>query len=521
MSALLEVAGLSKTFGDARVLRDVSLEVQSGQVHALIGANGSGKSTMIKILAGFHDPDPGSRISFAGRDLDLPLTEATSKAAGMRFVHQDAPLVDSLSVLENLALEAGYLTGFAGRIRWRAELQRAHRVVKSVGLSIDPHSLVSELSASERMMLCIAREAVNDDWRGRLFVLDEPTAALPNEETERVFDLIEQVKSQGAGIIYVSHRLDEVARLADRVSVLRNGAIVGSFARGEVDQDGMVVAMFGEGASEIYEAPPAVVGSRTRLELNGIGGRRIRDISCRVGEGEIVGVYGLLGCGKSELGRIIAGVQRPTVGALRIDGEDVRFSNARDAIDAGIGYVPQNRREAGVAASLTVRENLTVTDLSPYVRMGRLSRSREEKGVTPLIERFGIVPPDPERLVAQLSGGNQQKVVLAKWLRCEPSVLIADEPTAGVDVRSKHDIYRFIREAAESGTAVLLLSSEAEEVVSASDRVLILGDGKVVAELTGESLTKDAVQTASFRRPSDSGRERAPALISSQRGGGQ
>jgi ribose transport system ATP-binding protein len=506
MAPLLQVAGLGKTFGDARVLRDVSLEVEPGQVHALIGANGSGKSTLIKILAGFYDPDAGSVITFDGTELDLPLTEATSKATGMRFIHQDAPLVDTLSILENLSLEAGYLTGFGGRIRWRAEVKRARATLESVGLSIDPRRLVSELSASERMMLCIARESENKDWGGRLFVLDEPTAALPNEEAERVFALVERVKSQGAGIIYVSHRLGEVLKLADHISVLRDGTLAARFDGGEVEQEDMVTAMFGTSADELYEPPPANVGTKTRLQVKGIRGKRLKDLSCSVAEGEIVGVYGLLGCGKSELGRFVAGVQRPAAGTMEIDGEMVRHSNVRHAIDAGVGYVPQNRREAGVAASMTIRENLTLTDLKPYTRFGRLSAASERAGVKPLIERFNIKPPDPEKRLGQLSGGNQQKVVIAKWLRCEPSVLVADEPTAGVDIQSKHEIYRFIREAAEGGTAVLLLSSEAEEIAFASDRAIVLRDGEVIAELSGSGLTKDAVQQASFREAGSSAR---------------
>jgi ribose transport system ATP-binding protein len=517
MAPLLEIAGLGKTFGDTRVLRDVSLEVEPGQVHALIGANGSGKSTLIKILAGFHDPDDGSRISFAGEELSLPLTEVASKAAGMRFIHQDAPMVDTLSVLENLSLEAGYLTGFGGRIRWRAEAKRARRTLASVGLSIDPRRLVSELSASERMMLCIAREAENEEWGGRLFVLDEPTAALPNEEAERVFALVDRVKSQGAGIIYVSHRLGEVARLADRISVLRDGTLAARFERGEVDQEGMVTAMFGESAEELYEAPPAVTGTETRLEVRDMHGERLKGVSCSVAAGEIVGVYGLLGCGKSELGRFVAGVQHPREGSMEIDGEEVSPSNARDAIDAGVGYVPQNRHEAGVAPSMTIRENLTLTDLTPYTRFGRLSAASEKAGVKPLIERFGIKPSDPEKRLGQLSGGNQQKVVMAKWLRCNPSVLVADEPTAGVDIQSKHDIYRFIREAAEDGAAVLLLSSEAEEIAFASDRAIVLRDGEVIAELSRTALTKEAVQQASFR---EVGANRGPESNTTKNGDG-
>ncbi|HEY0318402.1 MAG TPA: sugar ABC transporter ATP-binding protein [Solirubrobacterales bacterium] len=518
MAPLLEIAGLGKTFGDTRVLRDVSLEVEPGQVHALIGANGSGKSTLIKILAGFHDPDSGASIRFNGQELDLPLTEATSKATGMRFIHQDAPLVDNLSVGENLSLEAGYLTGFGGRIRWRAEAKRARKTMAGVGLQIDPRRLVSELSASERMMLCIAREAENEDWGGRLFVLDEPTAALPNEEAERVFALIDRVKSQGAGIIFVSHRLGEVMRLADHITVLRDGTVAARLERGEVEQEGMVVAMFGETADELYEAPPAVVGTKTRLRIDSVRGNVLRGVSCSVAEGEIVGVYGLLGCGKSELGRVVAGVQQPTEGTMEIDGEEVSPSTAADAIGAGVGYVPQNRHEAGIAPSMTIRENLTMTDLKPFTVFGRLSRSRERAGVMPLIDRYGIKPPDPEHRVGQLSGGNQQKVVMAKWLRCDPSVLVADEPTAGVDISSKHDIYRFIREAAEGGAAVLLLSSEAEEIAFASDRAIVLRDGEVIAELSGNALTKEAVQAAAFREVEEPGSRLEPTTTNTRDG---
>jgi ribose transport system ATP-binding protein len=468
-------------------------------VHGLIGANGSGKSTLIKILAGFHSADPGSDITFNGRKLEPPYNAGDPVAEGMRFIHQDAPLVDSLSVIENLALEAGYTLGAGRRIRWRAEAERARKMLDRVGLDVDPHMLVAELSAAERMMLCIARESEIDDWAGHLFVLDEPTAALPIEETERLFELVETVKGQGAGIIYVSHRLEEVTRLADQVSVLRDGGVAARLERGKADQATMVESMFGESAEELYESPPPVVSDKTRLRIEGVHANRLAGVSCSVAEGEIVGVYGLLGCGKSELGRLVAGVQRPDEGEIMIDGEAVSFRNVGDAIGAGVGYIPQDRRAAGVAASLTVRENLTATDLRPLTSFGRLVRSREQAEVGPLIERFGIHPPDPERPISQLSGGNQQKVVLAKWLRCKPKVLIADEPTAGVDINSKHDIYRFIREAAEDGTAVLFLSSEAEEVAFACDRAVILRDGVVLAELQGAALTKDAVQAASFR----------------------
>jgi ribose transport system ATP-binding protein len=307
------------------------------------------------------------------------------------------------------------------------------------------------------------------------------------------------VKEQGAGIIYVSHRLGEVTKLADRISVLRDGTLAARLMRGEADQETMVKAMFGESAEELYESPPATIGKKIRLEVKGLEGSRLRGVSLSVAEGEIVGVYGLLGCGKSELGRFVAGVQRPSGGTLEIDGTEVRPSSPRDAIDSGVGYVPQNRREAGIAPEMTIRENLTITDLAPFTHMGRLSVGSERTGVKPLIERFGIKPSDPEKPVIQMSGGNQQKVVMAKWLRCDPSVLVTDEPTAGVDIQSKHDIYRFIREAAEGGAAVLLLSSEAEEIAAASDRAIVLRDGEVIAELTGNTLSKESVQQASFR----------------------
>ncbi len=493
MAALLEIEDLSKTFGDTRVLRGVSLRVDAGEVHALIGANGSGKSTLIKVLAGFHPADDGAVLRFGGQDL------ASASESSMRFIHQDAPLVDTLSVIENLALEAGYTTGVGGRIKWRAEAARARRMLDRVGLDIDPQTPVGDLSAAERMMLCIAREAEVENWEGHLFVLDEPTAALPSEEAERLFRLVESIKAQGAGIIYVSHRLDEVLRLADKTTVLRDGEVVANLNRGDTDQAGLVVAMFGESPEELFESPPPVVSSKTRLEIDGIAATRLAGVSCSIGEGEIVGVYGLLGCGKSELGRLVAGIQRPAAGTMKIDGEDVRFRDVGDAIGAGVGYVPQDRRAAGVGASLTVRENLTATDLRPFTKFGRLVRSREDAEVDSLIDRFGVVPPEPDREIGQLSGGNQQKVVMAKWLRCKPKVLVADEPTAGVDIYSKHEIYRFIREAAEEGTAVLLLSSEAEEIAFACDRALILRDGGVIAELHGAGLTKDAVQASSFR----------------------
>jgi ribose transport system ATP-binding protein len=491
MATALEIREMTMLFPGTQALDRVDLEIESGEVHALVGQNGSGKSTLIKVLAGYHEPEPGTSVKLGGEPVTLS-DPASSRAAGLRFVHQDLALVDDLDVVDNLALGRGFETGAGSRIHWRVERRRAQEMIRSLGFDFDVRTSVGDLAAAERTGIAIARALWDWEEGARLLVVDEPTAALPKTEVETLFHTIRRVRDRGVAVLYVSHRLDEVFTIATQVSVLRDGRKVGTFSTNGLSEDELVALMVGEAVTRAVSDRGAPGGDPV-LEVSGLHGDVLEGIDFTARAGQVLGFAGLTGSGRDELLPLIFGAV-PRGGSVRIEGRDVPPGDPRAAMMRGVAMVAGDRHRDGAVYGMTVSENLTLTDLRRFRgRAGAIRRRAEVREVRHWLEHLDVRPPDPDAELATLSGGNQQKVVIAKWLRLEPRVLLLDEPTQGVDIGAKAMIHRLIRQAADEGAAVVIASSDDEEVCEICDRALIVRDGSLAAELTHEQMTIDEI----------------------------
>ncbi|MDX6286683.1 MAG: ribose transport system ATP-binding protein [Frankiales bacterium] len=470
----VSVTGLSKTFGTTRVLRDVALEIVPGEIHALVGENGSGKSTVVKILSGFHLPDDGSTVLIDGTELAFG-SSAASSAAGLRFVHQDLGLVLDLSTVDNLALGNGYRTGFGQRIRWREEIRGAKQALDQLGYTVDITRPVAELTPSERTAVAIAR-AVAGGAGAKCLVLDEPTVNLPAAETQRLFDLLRRLRDTGVAIVFISHHFDEIFELADRVTVLRDGQWVATEPIGALTHDGLVELMLGRPLDIEHSGEATHEMGEVVLDLNGVSGASARRVDLEVHAGEVVGVAGITGSGREAVARMVAG-GLDFRGELTLLGKRLSPNRPDLAFRSGLASVPADRRTNAVLPGQSIRENLTISRVSPYVIKGFLRRSRETSDVMTLLQMFDVRPRKPEADIGALSGGNQQKCMIARALRLNPRVLVLDEPTQGVDVGAQAAIHALILEAAAAGTAVLVCSSVSEELAEICDRVVVMSGG--------------------------------------------
>jgi len=488
---ILELEGLSKTFPGQVALRDVSLEVRSGEVLGLLGQNGSGKSTLIKVLAGYHEPDPGYRASFAGSEISLAARD-TSWRRHAHFIHQELALIPTLSTVENLALGRGFITDRVGRIRWRAERREARGSLSGFDLEIDLDRPCGELGPAERTTIAIARALQGWDGPRGLLVLDEATAALSGPEVERLFESVRRVAAAGAGVVFVSHRLEEVLAVTDRLVVLRDGELVAEAETAEVDHQALVELIVGREIEQLY-VPPPPPRADVLCEVRELAGGEVAGASFDLHAGEIVGVAGLVGSGRDQICRLLFGLEPAVAGTVALDGRPLQTLSQSQRRAAGMALVPAERAREGIVAPLSFRENLTFSGLDPLCRGGRIVRGRERAEVAEWIGRIGLQPPEPERPLAQFSGGNQQKAVIARALRTKPRMLLLDEPTQGVDVGAKTAIYELLAAAAAEGTAALVCSSEPEELAGICDRVLVFRGGRVQAELSGAALAAERI----------------------------
>lgn len=498
---LLEVRHLSKSFGGARALDGASLEVAPGEVHGLLGENGSGKSTLIKILAGYHAPDGGT-VSLRGEPVRLPLPAGQFRRLGMQFVHQDLGVVPSLTVLENLRVGALAAPKNRWFIGWARERAQACEVFSRYDLDLDPAARVADLQPVERALLAIVRAvedlrlAMSGAWSGRaLLFLDEPTAFLPTDHVRRLFDLIRQVVATGASVVLVSHDLEEVLEITDRVTVLRNGQTAGTVTTRETTQNRLVELIIGQQlgpATGAHQGPPT---GRTLVRVSDLQGIRLRTTCLSVRACEVVGITGLLGAGYEEIPYLLFGAQRCTSGRLESGDQTVDLTTLTPAkaMAARIALIPADRQAEGSVGSLTLTDNLTLPVLSGYFSALRLLRGRMEHDAASLMQRFDVRPPEPRLQYSALSGGNQQKALLAKWLQIRPRLLLLHEPTQGVDVGARENILSLIRESATEQSAVICASSDYEQLASVCDRVLIFARGAVVAELSGGDVTKERI----------------------------
>jgi ribose transport system ATP-binding protein len=500
---VLDLRNVSKTFPGTKALDGVGLQVRAGEIHALVGQNGSGKSTLIKILAGFHHADHGASATVKGAGFRLG-DAAAAHAVGLRFVHQDLGLVDSLDCVDNLALGAGYATGFGGRIRWRRQRAAAREAMHRVGHGdVKVTTLVSHLSAFEKTGLAIVR-AIRDLESGdgtakvSLLVLDEPTATMPRPEVDKLFNLIRRAAAAGNSVLLVSHHLDEVFAIAHRVTVLRDGRSEGTHRLAELTRADLIRLMTGGIVEEVTRSDEQRA-DEVIMSVRGLGGRVLHDFDLDVHSGEVVGIAGLNGSGRDEICELIFGA-RARVGTVTVRDKELPSSRPDLAIGRGLALVPADRHGAGLVLNESVRENLMLVDLKPFWRRWRLSGSLERRAAREWIDKLSIRTSSMDAVIESLSGGNQQKVVMGKWLRTDPAILLLDEPTQGVDVGAQAELHRLMRAVADSsGSAVVLCSSDERELSQVCDRVLVLCDGTVTAELAGGQLVSQRIAQQSLR----------------------
>jgi ribose transport system ATP-binding protein len=481
---ILTMRNVSKTFPGVKALQNVELTVYPAEVHALMGENGAGKSTLMKILSGAYIPDPGAEINIDGRPVHIHGPHA-AKALGIAIIYQELALSPNLTVAENIYLgreaRRGPAIDRAGMIAGCAE------ILTNLGATFGPRTLVGDLSIAEQQMVEVAR-AIHA--RSRILVMDEPTTALSSRETQRLFEVILRLKAEGLAIIYISHRMAEVYELAERVSVLRDGGYVGTLDRDEIRPESIVRMMVGRDLSSFYkkEHRPGFAGEPV-LEVEGLSdGKRVKHGSFTLHAGEVLGLAGLVGAGRTELARLIYGAEPRTAGTVKVAGQPVAYRTPAEAIDGGVVYLTEDRKAQGLFLDMTVGDNINLGVIGRDAKGGVwLDRARARSRSLSAIKALNIRVPGPELTVGALSGGNQQKVLLSRLLETRPKVLILDEPTRGVDIGAKSEIYRIIDELAQRGAAVLVISSELPEIVGIADRVVVMREGETRGEVGGGS----------------------------------
>ncbi len=487
----LKADHISVAFGGTHALRRASLEVRAGTVHALLGGNGSGKSTLIKVLAGVCRADPGGRV--AAWDQAYPADQFTpdkARSAGLRFVHQDLGMFENMTVAENFALYTKYPCAAGGRIRWRSLRTRVADLLEKFEIDARPETKVSALRPAMRTMLAVARALQDDDSHvDRILVLDEPTASLPAAEVELLLRSLRQRAEQGHAVIFVSHRLPEVLSLADDVTVLRDGCAVATVAARTTSEREIAESIAGRAIERFYPAIKPVSGSSVVASIHKLIAGPACEVSVEIRSGETVGLAGLLGAGRSSLLRAIFGDLKVTSGLVRVGSHVGPFPTPRSAMTAGIGYVPEDRVNDAAFMDFSVGRNITVTVLSNYFRQLRIRGRQERRDGEKRVEEFLVQTPSVDSSLRSLSGGNQQKVILARWLQRHPKLLLLDEPTQGVDVVARAEIYQFIKAATEHGAGVIVASSDLDELAHICDRVLVLAAGRVMREVGRDILT--------------------------------
>ena len=487
---LLEVRSISKAFPGVQALDGVDFGLLPGEVHALLGENGAGKSTLMKILSGTVAKDSGS-IRIRGQEAEIPGPHRAHEL-GIGMVYQELSLVPTLTVAENIFL--GYWPRSRSRIRWKGMYRAAEEVLSWLGVDISPRSMVQSLSMAEQQLVEIAKVLTRNV---RILLLDEPTSALSERERERLFEIIRRLKNDGVGIVYVTHRLGEVKVISDRVTVLRDGRRIATLPTQEVSEAELVRMMVGRELHQQYPERRSAPGPAL-LRIQGLSTPTgLRAIDLEVHAGEIVGVFGAMGAGRTELARALFGLDRRTCGEIFMEGRRLILRGPSDAIRAGLGYLTEDRRQ-GLVFGLPIPPNVTLASLRSISRFGFLSRSRETELAAEMVRKLRVATPRLDQLVGNLSGGTQQKIALARWLVSQARILIFDEPTRGVDVGAKAEVYSLMNELAKAGVGILMLSSEHSEVLGMADRILVMQRGRIVAEFTRETATAEAVLHAAL-----------------------
>ena len=493
---LLKLTGISKSFAGVRALKGVDFDLGAGEVHALVGENGAGKSTLIKIITGALSADEGT-LEVRGRIVERN-DPVLAKRLGIAAIYQQPALFPDLTVAENIAIGLEP-PGPWRRVRRGDRRARARELLARVGSEIDPDEEVRRLAMPEQQLVEIARALGAD---ARILIMDEPSASLTDREVDRLFRVIAELRGQGVGILYISHRLEELPRVADRVTALRDGALVGTRAMAEVDRSALIRMMVGRELSSVFPKSEVPIGEVV-FEVRGVGCREsgVHDVSFRVREGEMLGLAGLIGSGRTELARVLFGLTPADSGTILLDGEPIAIGSPGRAVEAGIAYVPEDRRRHGVVPEMSLASNATLATLGKVSTFGMIGFGREREAARRLVASLGVKAASVDSPVGELSGGNQQKVALGRWLATDPTVLILDEPTQGVDVGAKAEIHRLMGALAEKGMAIVMISSELPEILGMSDRVAVMHGGTIVGTLDRSEATQEAILGLALGHP--------------------
>jgi rhamnose transport system ATP-binding protein len=490
MTALLSARGISKQFAGVEVLTDIDFDLGTGEIHALLGENGAGKSTLAKIIAGVHRPTRGT-LSLNGREVEVPSPHA-AQDLGITLIHQEPISFPDLSVAENLVLgrEDG---GPLSRVPWAAMVAEARRLMDVLGVRLDVTRPMRGLSIADQQMVEIARALASD---ARVIIMDEPTAPLTPKEVATLFDIARKLKADGRSIIFISHRLSEVRELCDRVTIFRDGRKVATDRTGNLSDTDIIRLMIGRAVKD-YHGKGSTRAGEVALKVTGLTHPGLfRDISFTLHKGEVLGLGGLVGAGRTDVARALFGIAPAASGTIEVDGRPVAIRNPSDAIDVGLAFVPEDRAVAGIFRSLSVEDNITAAVPGKIAPRGVISRAMERSLASDYVQRLRIRLASIRQPIGELSGGNQQKAILSRWLLTDPHVLILDEPTRGIDVGVKAEFYEMIGQLAHDGRAILLISSEMPELLSLCDRILVMSEGHLTADIPRAEASEEAIMTA-------------------------
>ncbi|MDX7999785.1 ribose ABC transporter ATP-binding protein RbsA [Xenorhabdus sp. Reich] len=490
MEPLLELKGIDKAFPGVKALSGAALSVYPGKVMALVGENGAGKSTMMKILTGIYTKDTGT-IRYFGQEVAFSGPKA-SQEAGIGIIHQELNLIPQLTIAENIFLGREFVNKL-GMINWKKMYKEADNLLRRLNISYSSYRLVSELSIGDQQMVEIAKVL---SFQSKVIIMDEPTDALTDMETESLFHVIRELKTQGSGIVYISHRLKEIFEICDDVTVLRDGQFIGEQSVHTLKEDRLIEMMVGRKLEEQYPRLDLPRGEK-RLEVENLSGSGINNVSFSLFGGEIMGISGLMGAGRTELMKMIYGALPKTAGKILLNGKHLKIRNPQEGLINGIVYISEDRKRDGLVLGMSVKENMSLTALRYFSRhYCFLNHSAEQKAVTDFIKLFNIKTPSIEQTIGLLSGGNQQKIAIARGLMTRPKVLILDEPTRGVDVGVKKEIYQLINQFKKEGLSIILVSSEMPEIMGMSDRILVMHEGSISGEFSADSVSQKALMSA-------------------------
>jgi ribose transport system ATP-binding protein len=483
----VELRNISKSFGGIAALRNVTLKVMPGEIHALVGENGAGKSTLMKILSGAYTKDTG-KIFIDDLEVQIRNTH-DSKKLGIGIIYQEFSLVPELSVAENVFLNKLDVTGFW--MNWSKIRKKAQELINSIGFNIDPSLKAGDLSIAEQQIVEIAK-ALSENVK--VLILDEPSAVLGPQEITKLFDTLKKLKKEGVAIIYISHHLGEIFQIADRITVLKDGTSSGSLLASETDKDSIIKLMLGRSLDKMYPLRDPNIGEEVLKVADISQGEKVKGVSFMIKEGEILGIAGLVGSGRSETVRAIFGADKLEKGRIFLSGREVQLRSPREAVRMGLGMVPEDRKQHGVILSLTIKENISLTNLKGIIdHFGFINAKKEKNNTIELIRKLAIKTDTENQEAGKLSGGNQQKVVLAKWLNRNCRIMILDEPTRGVDVGAKIEIYNLITELSQKGVAIIVISSETSELIGISDRIIVMRKGQIQGNLTKKEFSEESI----------------------------